>query len=120
LRKGQKGIGLEKRTHPNREGRISTLTWRKAFGREVWKRNNFSEASLIKLSLLFNHSSTAVTRIYLDITLKRSATSKESMTSLFIDTVGQSLMQRTEKPLRMLKLFRRTLPLPGKRRRDQA
>lgn len=51
-----------------RNKRISTHTWRKTFGREVWKRNNFSEASLIKLSLLFNHSSTAVTRIYLDIT----------------------------------------------------
>jgi integrase len=48
--------------------RISTHTWRKTFGREVWKRNNCSEASLIKLSLLFNHSSTAITRIYLDIT----------------------------------------------------
>jgi len=48
--------------------RISTHTWRKTFGREVWKRNNYSEASLIKLSYLFNHSSTSVTRIYLDIT----------------------------------------------------
>lgn len=48
--------------------RISTHTWRKTFGREVWKRNNFSDASLIKLSLLFNHSSTSITRIYLDIT----------------------------------------------------
>jgi integrase len=48
--------------------RISTHTWRKTFGREVWRRNNYSEASLIKLSLLFNHSSTAITRIYLDIT----------------------------------------------------
>lgn len=48
--------------------RISTHTWRKTFGREVWKRNKYSEASLIKLSLLFNHSSTAITRIYLDIT----------------------------------------------------
>ena len=48
--------------------RISTHTWRKTFGREVWRRNNYSEASLIKLSLLFNHSSSAITRIYLDIT----------------------------------------------------
>lgn len=48
--------------------RISTHTWRKTFGREVWRRNNYSEAALIKLSLLFNHSSTAITRIYLDIT----------------------------------------------------
>lgn len=51
-----------------RRKRISTHTWRKTFGREVWRRNNFSEASLIKLSLLFNQSSTAITRIYLDIT----------------------------------------------------
>ena len=48
--------------------RISTHTWRKTFGREVWRRNNQSEASLIKLSYLFNHSSTSVTRIYLNIT----------------------------------------------------
>lgn len=51
-----------------REKRISTHTLRKTFGREVWKRYNFSEESLIKLSLLFNHSSTSVTRVYLDIT----------------------------------------------------
>jgi integrase len=48
--------------------RISTHTWRKTFGREVWRRNNQSEASLIKLSYLFNHSSTSITRVYLDIT----------------------------------------------------
>jgi len=48
--------------------RISTHTWRKTFGREVWKRNNYSEAALIKLSFLFNHSNTSITRVYLDIT----------------------------------------------------
>lgn len=48
--------------------RISTHTWRKTFGREVWKRNNYSEGALVKLSHLFNHSSVAITRIYLDIT----------------------------------------------------
>ncbi len=48
--------------------RISTHTWRKTFGREVWKRNNYSEAALIKLSYLFNHSNTSITRVYLDIT----------------------------------------------------
>jgi integrase len=48
--------------------RISTHTWRKTFGREVWRRNNFSEGSLVKLSQLFNHSSVGITRIYLDIT----------------------------------------------------
>ncbi len=48
--------------------RISTHSFRKTFGREVWKKNGNSELSLIKLSLLFNHSSTSITRIYLDIT----------------------------------------------------
>lgn len=48
--------------------RISTHTWRKSFGREVWRRNNFSEGSLVKLSQLFNHSSVGITRIYLSIT----------------------------------------------------
>ena len=48
--------------------RISSHTFRKTFGREVWKRNNYSEASLVKLSQLFRHSSTAITRIYLSIT----------------------------------------------------
>lgn len=48
--------------------RISSHTFRKTFGREVWKRNNYSEASLVKLSQLFKHSSTSITRIYLSIT----------------------------------------------------
>lgn len=48
--------------------RISSHSWRKSFGREVWKRNNYSEAALVKLSQLFNHSSVGITRIYLDIT----------------------------------------------------
>jgi integrase len=51
-----------------RNKRISTHSWRKCFGREVWKRNNYSEGSLVKLSQLFNHSSISITRIYLDIT----------------------------------------------------
>ena len=48
--------------------RISSHTFRKTFGREVWKRNNYSEGSLVKLSQLFNHSSVSITRIYLSIT----------------------------------------------------
>jgi integrase len=67
-----RAVNKQIKIHAHRAGvkgkRISTHTWRKTFGREVWKRNNYSEASLIKLSLLFNHSSTAITRIYLDIT----------------------------------------------------
>ena len=65
-------VNKQIKIHASRAGirgkRISTHTWRKTFGREVWSRNNFSEASLIKLSILFNHSSTSITRIYLDIT----------------------------------------------------
>ena len=56
--------------------RISTHTWRKTFGREVWRRNNHSDEALIKLSVLFNHSSTAITRTYFDIT-------KEEVGSLY-------------------------------------
>jgi len=48
--------------------RISSHTFRKTFGREVWRRNNYSEGSLVKLSQLFNHSSVGITRIYLSIT----------------------------------------------------
>ena len=48
--------------------RISTHTWRKTFGREVWKRNGQTEACLVRLSSLFNHSSISITRIYLSIT----------------------------------------------------
>jgi integrase len=48
--------------------RISTHSWRKTFGREVWRRNGCSEEALIKLSHLFNHSSVALTRLYLSIT----------------------------------------------------
>jgi len=75
----QRIIGLHIRTinkqikiHAAKAGiknkRVSTHTWRKTFGREVWRRNNQSEGSLIKLSFLFNHSSVAITRIYLNIT----------------------------------------------------
>jgi site-specific recombinase XerD len=48
--------------------RISTHTWRKTFGREVWRRNGQTEACLVRLSSLFNHSSISITRIYLSIT----------------------------------------------------
>ena len=48
--------------------RISTHTWRKTFGREVWKRNGQTESCLVRLSSLFNHSSVSITRIYLSIT----------------------------------------------------
>ncbi len=51
-----------------RNKRLSTHTCRKTFGREVWKRNGQSESALVRLSALFNHSSVAITRVYLSIT----------------------------------------------------
>lgn len=51
-----------------KKSNISTHTWRKSFGRIVWERQGCSEGSLVILSHLFNHSSTSITRIYLDIT----------------------------------------------------
>ena len=46
---------------------ISTHSLRKTFGRRVYENNNESEKALIYLSELFNHTSLAVTRIYLGI-----------------------------------------------------
>jgi integrase len=66
-----------------RNKRISTHTMRKTFGREVWKRNNYSEASLVKLSQLFRHSSIATTRIYLSIT-QEEVTNLYSIQDLFV------------------------------------
>ena len=51
-----------------RKKRVSTHTMRKSFGRIIYERNGRSDEALIKLSHLFNHSSTAITRIYLSIT----------------------------------------------------
>ena len=46
----------------------STHTLRKTFGKRVYEMNEQSERSLIMLSLIFSHSSVAVTRRYLGIT----------------------------------------------------
>jgi len=47
---------------------FSTHSCRKAFGREIFNRSGSNaELSLVKLSQLFNHSNTAVTRRYLGI-----------------------------------------------------
>jgi integrase len=47
---------------------FSTHSFRKTFGRRVWSQDDYSEKSLILLSLMFNHSDTRVTRRYLGIT----------------------------------------------------
>jgi site-specific recombinase XerD len=51
-----------------RNKRISSHSMRKSFGRFIYEKNGRSDEALIKLSHLFNHSSTAITRIYLSIT----------------------------------------------------
>ena len=47
---------------------ITTHTFRKTMAREVWERNDCSDAVLTKLSVLLRHSSTQITRLYLGIT----------------------------------------------------
>ena len=49
-------------------GNFSTHSFRKTFGRRVWSQNNYSEKSLILLSIVFNHANTQITRRYLGIT----------------------------------------------------
>lgn len=58
LKQHFKGVG---------DGKVSSHSLRKCFGRRVWLNDNQSERSLIYLSQLFNHSSTSVTRVYLGI-----------------------------------------------------
>jgi integrase len=52
---------------------ISTHTMRKTYGRQVWELNNRSEAGLIALMDLFNHSSLGITKAYLGITAEDRA-----------------------------------------------
>ena len=47
---------------------ISSHSLRKCFGRRVYEVNNESEKALIMLNEIYNHSSLAQTRAYLDIT----------------------------------------------------
>lgn len=46
----------------------SSHTLRKTFGKRVYEVNDKSESSLIMLSLVFSHSSLAITQRYLGIT----------------------------------------------------
>lgn len=47
---------------------FSTHSFRKTFGRRVWSQNDYSEKSLILLSIVFNHANTQITRRHLGIT----------------------------------------------------
>jgi integrase len=75
LFKSQKGVVFTIR-HVNRmlkevfgtkSKNISSHSLRKTFGRRIWENDHYSERSLILLSKLFNHTSPAITRIYLGI-----------------------------------------------------
>ena len=55
------------------KGNISCHSLRKTFGRRVFDTNNKSDAALILLSDLFNHSNTVVTKRYLGITEEEKA-----------------------------------------------
>lgn len=48
-------------------GNLSSHSLRKTFGRRVYDQNGKTDEALILLSMIFNHSSTAVTRRYLGI-----------------------------------------------------
>ncbi len=48
-------------------GNFSSHSFRKSFGREFWDKNGRSDEALLKLSYIYNHSSIAVTMIYLGI-----------------------------------------------------
>lgn len=48
-------------------GNFSSHSFRKSFGREYWDKQGRTDEALLKLSIIFNHSSIAVTRIYLGI-----------------------------------------------------
>ncbi|MHA8100727.1 tyrosine-type recombinase/integrase [Aquirufa nivalisilvae] len=80
-------INKQIKLHAKRAGlkkvHLSSHSLRKTFGREVYRRNGESESSLVKLSLLFNHSSTAITRVYLSIT-KEEVQNLYQMQDLFV------------------------------------
>ena len=66
LQIGAKEIGIRKKN-------ISTHSLRKSGARFIWEEFNKSEESLIKLSMVLNHSSSAITRRYLGITKEEIA-----------------------------------------------
>jgi integrase len=61
LKMGARSVGIRKK-------QISTHSLRKSGSRFIWEENNKSDESLLKLSMILNHSSTAITRRYLGIT----------------------------------------------------
>ncbi len=61
---------------------VSTHTFRKSFGRTIFKNNNESEKSLIYLMDLFNHADLKTTRTYLGIR-------QEELNELYLNLSGK-------------------------------
>jgi site-specific recombinase XerD len=59
---------LLKQIFKSKDKNISSHSLRKSFGRRVYEKNNESEKALLMLNEIYNHSSIAQTRAYLDIT----------------------------------------------------
>ncbi len=66
LQIGATSVGIRRKN-------ISTHSLRKSGARFIWDLHNKSDESLIKLSLVLNHSSTNITRRYLGITKEEIA-----------------------------------------------
>jgi len=66
LQIGAASVGIRKKN-------VSTHSLRKSGARFIWELHNKSDESLIKLSLVLNHSSTTITRRYLGITKEEIA-----------------------------------------------
>ena len=66
LQIGAASVGIRKKN-------VSTHSLRKSGARFIWELHNKSDESLIKLSMVLNHSSTTITRRYLGITKEEIA-----------------------------------------------
>lgn len=61
-------INRKLKEHFKKKGKkVSSHSLRKTFGRRFWQVHNETESALVTLSQVFNHSSVAITRIYLNI-----------------------------------------------------
>ena len=67
-----------------RKPHISTHSFRKSVGRYIWELNNKSDESLLKLSMIFNHTSTSITRRYLGIEREEIQNMYEFQSNLFL------------------------------------
>lgn len=61
-------INRKLKEHFKKKGKkVSSHSMRKTFGRRYWEAQNETERALVELSKIFNHTSIAVTRTYLNI-----------------------------------------------------